>query len=230
MQVTLYETYNHLLFCTDETFAPDGAAVAELMDALDALGSLPKQGERWAVKLAAGKTERGSFIDPFTKEKRVFESRPTWVAKGRSAIKSFAELSRCLGPAASFNVGISGRGPTLRPPLKLEFDGPYDFTVTCGVRGVPCGVSSRHTDDGENRHFDDPSSPRAKEAVFTDPYTDRSVRVACSGRSRFWLQFTPGDSVFPVIRKGNLKVLDPQVIELLESRFDRPFAQGCVLY
>jgi hypothetical protein len=167
--------------------------------------------------------------NPFTGHKLVFLGSTRMLEKPK-ALKSTKEIVPAAKSVSEFNVEASRVGLPMTPPLPIDFSKPYSIQITCCVRSRAVSLSDLHEESGSKRKrlpFDEDCNKWVQSGLFTHPHTLQVIEVPQAGRARFWIEFKLGKFLFPKIRGGNLRILNPRIAKLAVQCFGLKFVQGC---
>jgi hypothetical protein len=220
--------YCHRLIPTHPSFCPTPDKIAAFLESLINLGVVGNAPtlRGYSLKQVVPQVRQGR--NPMTGETLVIRG-PSRLPDRSFSLATINELATAVGDAVEYDVHVSNETILSPPPLPVEFDGPYYLGVCCHVRTQPESMSCvEGAGKAETSHaaFRDLGSepPMGR---FTDPHTATIIEVPNAGYARFWIDFELGKFIVPTISDGDLRILDPRIVELAAGCFQFKFAQGC---
>jgi hypothetical protein len=214
------EQYAHTLISDDLDFIPQPQQVAAFFDGLAKLGAAPSQPKLRVMK-PSGEFRSGS--NPLTGETIKIPGH-THISLGETS-----DIAEAIKGLAHYNVMMSGEGPPKLPALKFDYEGTYNFEVSCHLRAELVSTSSCHGEvpiDRKVPFFDTPCSSADRLGVFQHADTDKVIEVLNAGCSRFWIQFEYGKWLFPEMN-DSLDLIQPSIAAKARECFGTTFVQGC---
>jgi hypothetical protein len=216
------------LIPTDPHFRPNLEGIADFLEGAIELGVVPHASVSFnPVKRVRARIFRGR--NPFTGETLVFRA-PTRMAVQTKVLKRTEQILPAARGVAEFDVRASGVGLPRTPPVPIDFSKPYTVDVGCCVRSRLVSLSDLHEESGSKRKRV-PFGERCKKGdsigLYSNPKTLEVIEVPGAGCGRFWIEFELGKFLFPKIKRGNLRILNPRITKLAERCFVQEFLQGC---
>ena len=229
----MYEEYAHLLISTEPKFSPSPESVADFLAGLKKLGCFPQSSKITVVpRIKVGSPPTTStFINPFTGES-LFYTAPSRTYGKIKSIAKFTDLKKPSNAMSEYDITVTGKGPSPLPPLPIDFDKPYHYSIACSVRTHVVSTSNIFPDCEPlprklPKQFDEDCSEKDRTGYFVNPHTSRVIKVPKAGCSKFWVSFCLGKFLFPEIIDDNLEVLDVKIVQFSQTHFGIKFAQGC---
>ena len=115
-------------------------------------------------------------------------------------------------------------------PLPIIFDGPYHASITCIVGQLLRSTSDLHEESGvkmPTTPYKKPCPAELTVGLFSNPHNLEVIEVVDAGCAKFWLEFGIGKNLFPPIERGDLAILNPTIVQIVEAEFGVGFVQGC---
>jgi hypothetical protein len=209
--------YSHTLIAVPKQFKPAPAQVRQFLQAMADAGVVPGDIVGRMLK-PSGKTRE--MKNPFTKETRQVPILDR---------KEFADLHQFeteLLNLPDYSAEISGFGSPRLAPLPLEWDGEYAVTIRCIVSSILRSTSDVH-EDRQITPYRQPLEGRDRDGFFTDPTGMKEIVVPDAGCARFWIEFSLGNDLFPIIERSDLNILEPRIVSSARQHLGVDFVQGC---
>ncbi len=238
-------SYSQLLIPDRANFIPEPAAVVEYLEALQKLGAAPLEPSIRFSKPTGKIRKKKIFLMGKVRELTEAVWKP-------AEVKNLKGLKKSLTGLNEYKLFYSGKGPM--PLSGFDFDPHYldgfegEYCVDLRIEVVPKPMSmsrfyppemrkaSSYEEQEsivkkfrkENPHikeFGKPVGPKAVDAFYNHPDTNKKLVVAGAGRARFWVTFEYGNGLFPKFNK-KMEIFEPRIIKQTNDSFGVKFLQG----
>ncbi len=219
------EQYIHLLIARPDSFAPTSAQIKSFSESMLAF-RIVTQLETVSLRTPSDKVRTGT--NPFT-GKTV--SIPI---SNHLHLENLGDFEAAAKGLIDYCLDIEGSGFPETAPVPISFKDAYTIAIRCNACSVPRSTSDICDDEQSSSlqlvAYNKPCPEPTAFGYFTDPTTRKTIKVADAGRARFWIEFELGKWLIPIIKNGNLEILNPEIVACAESDFDVTFAQGCTYF
>jgi hypothetical protein len=213
--------YSQTLIPRDPDFVPPVDKVSAFLSALNDLGVMSSE-PSLVLRVPNGKSRE--VPNPFTGGNFVIE------LKDHHKLESLEAFEKIALRMSDYEIDASTMGRPKRPPIAIDFQGPYCLDVTCIVSSKLRSTSDYHKRPGSKENvvpYGKPCDQPSPTGFFSNPHTQEKIEVRDAGCAHFWVQFQLGKNLFPKIEGCNLELLDPAIVDSTESILGVKFVQGC---
>jgi hypothetical protein len=214
--------YSQTLIPKNKEFRPQAAQVGAFCSAMALLGVILPDAKA-TLHAHTGKTR--VMRNPITRKEQIVPFPDAF------PLDSLDQIEKAAVGHDAYWVEVGGMGQPKTVPLPLDFTGPYHVGVTCNIRSELVSTSDLHEESGSRlsaTYYGEPCAASASMGLFSNPHNLEVIKVPDAGCAKFWLEINLGKGLFPRIEGGDLKILNPLIVEEAERAFDGVrFVQGC---
>lgn len=220
--------YTHLLIPASHDIPPSPNDIARFLGAIIELGVLGDTPEMSFCTLKRKVFEERTGRNPVTGQVIVIKAHQSRWPDRRKKLENIGELAEVVADSDEYQVDVAGCTVPKVPPLPIDFADPYHLTVSCQQRSRLVSTSNLHGEATLGRkavQFSQECTGADSVGLFTHPETLATIEVPGAGCARFWIEFRLGKFLFPIMGT-DIRILNPQLLDLANRSFQLQFVQG----